>query len=104
MSFIASINIELKSASALSNSKSKTSATAIRNHFNKNVFPLYAHVYNVENSFIAVPPAWLRDLAEKAGEKEIATQIDHVMAEALKEKQRVIEDLQKQYRQKKLAK
>ncbi len=101
MSFIAGIKIELKSASALSNSKTKTSASAIKNDFNRNVFPLYAHVYNVENSFIAVPPSWLKELAEKAKENELATQIDNVMHEAVKEKQRVIEDLRKKYRQKK---
>ncbi len=104
MSFVTDITIELKSASALSNSKTKTSASAIRKDFNRKVFPLYSHTYNVENSFIAVPPYWLYELAQKAGENEIAIQIEHIMGKAVNEKQRVIKDLKKKYQQKKLVK
>lgn len=89
--------IELKKASELSNPKVRTTASGIRTDFNNRILPYYYHAYNPDNSFIAVPPELLVQLAEKANEQELADNIRTKIDISKSEKTKIIRKLQEKY-------
>lgn len=77
--------------------KEKITASGIRNDFfNEDEYPLFYHAYNPQNSFIAVPPEWLKELAEKAKDLSLAKIIEESIQNIQGEKERIIEDLRNQ--------
>ncbi|HUQ85340.1 MAG TPA: hypothetical protein VM077_03360 [Candidatus Limnocylindrales bacterium] len=93
------LTIELKKATDLTSPKIKTTASGIRNDFLNNTYPLFFHSYNPQNSFIAVPPEWLSELATKAGEKEFAIELDNKIQESYRAKANIIRGLKKSYQE-----
>lgn len=91
---IKELQIKLEKARTLTDNK--TTASGIKESFDKNVLPMFYHTYNPEKSFLAVPPELLMELAEKAGEDRLVTVIGENVAFANTQKQAVIKGLQMQ--------
>lgn len=84
----------LKKASELV--QEKTTASGIRNDFLEGKYPLFYHSYKPENSFVAVPPEWLKELAVKADEKELVMDLGKAIKTISGEKERIIKKIREQ--------
>lgn len=89
--------IQLRKASELTSS---TTTSGIASDFSNNSFPLFYHTYDPNNSFVAVPPELLKQLAEEAGKIQLSNELDKKIAQVKKAKGLVIENLRKKYQMK----
>jgi len=69
------IKIELRKATELAGTR--TTVSSIRQDFENNTFPFFYHSYNPNNSFVAVPAEWLKELAENANDFNLANEIEN---------------------------
>lgn len=101
MNFYKNLRFELKKAKELRNSK--TSTSSMKRSFENGVFPIYYNTYNLESSFVCVPTDMLGQLLEEIGEEKLANALMRKIKTASEEKNRIADQLRKQYRQKMIA-
>lgn len=70
--------------------KTKTTASGIRNDFEHGELPFYYHSYKPENSFVAVPPELLKELATRANEMGLVKKLDEKIETTHAEKAKII--------------
>lgn len=93
------ITVDIHKATELADTK--TTASGIRNDFLEGTYPLFYHSYKPENSFIAVPPEWLRELAIRANEKQLGKELDGAIHMIMGEKARIIEKIKEKIKKNK---
>ena len=73
--------------------KMKTTASGIRDGFDNGELPLYYHSYKPDNSFVAVPPELLIELAEKANEIGLMKELNAKVKKTFDEKAKIIRQI-----------
>lgn len=92
---MSSKKIKIKLHRATDLIREKTTASGISSNFEEDIYPMFYHSYRPKKSFVAVPPDWLKDIAERAGELGLATELKEKIETAKQEKNKIIESIKK---------
>lgn len=93
------VDFVIKTKTATYLLETKTTTSGIRGEFAKGRLLLFYHSYNPNNSFLAVPPELLLNLARKAGAVRLANGLERAIEETKGAKEKIIERIREKTRQ-----
>lgn len=75
--------------------EAKTTTSGVCSDFENGRLPFFFNSYHPEKSFMAVPPEFLKALAQAAGEDSLTQRIDRSIEDISKEKERIIKQIRR---------
>lgn len=85
--------IKIKPQKATDLTKGQSISNSVFENFDNDTFPLFFNSYHPEKSFLAVPTTWMKEMAVKAGEPDLAISIDEGVKTVVEIKSSILKDL-----------